>query len=154
MKQTTFRISSLWRYSGLYLLIVGVMHTCFGCWLGVSVLQEMLSEGLLNSGGMDEEVTRKLSQLYFLDGIANIDQIHGLRRFGTFWFLWSGLAWMAFGLFVHQWVRETSKPPGKLLGVFFFGFGGLALLVYPTSGFWLFMPLALVLWVAKSDPSP
>jgi hypothetical protein len=127
-------LSSLWRISGIYLFLVGLVHTSFGLWLGVSVTTDMLSDGLINSGSVGGVIPQLIGVAFF-DGMRQIEHVPALQRFGLFWFLFSGLAWMGFGFFLHRWIRETGKPPGKGLGGFFLAFGGLGAAIYPVSGF-------------------
>jgi hypothetical protein len=148
MNENPGRLGTLWRHSGIFLFLIGVTHTCFGLWLGYSVVLQMLGDGLINAGAVGDVIPKMVS-IYFMDGMVQMDHVPGLQRFGLVWFIWSGLTWMGFGLFIHQWVRETNQPPGKPLAIFFLLFGSLGALIYPVSGFWLFLPLALILFVGK-----
>ena len=148
MQENPGWLSSLWRYSGIILFLIGVTHSCFGLWLGFSIIIEVLGDGLFNAGSVGDVIPKLLS-IYFMDGMIQIDHVPGLQRFALYWFIWSGLCWMGFGEFIHKWIQETDKSPGKPLALFFLVFGSLGALIYPVSGFWMFLPLSFILYAAK-----
>jgi len=112
-----------WKISGYYLFVISLIHSAFGLFAMQDVLRELWNEGLIGSisGQMD--------------------------RNAVFWFLSWGFLLGYIGVDWQQRIRRHKEPLSK------FSAWGLAaivvsgILIMPASGFWLGLPLCLImLW--------
>jgi len=115
----------IWKYSGLLLAITGVIHTIVGIVLGGEVYLEMIRDGLFNV-------------------LAENDT----RQFG-FWFLVCGIFLILFGQTLHYYQKRTQKPAPLSLGYSMLVFSIFGCIVDPISGFWLFIPQALIIIIGN-----
>ena len=67
----------------------------------------------------------------------------------AFWFLICGIVLILFGLTLQHYLRETQKPAPAFLGWCLLVFTVVGCAVVPVSGFWLFLPQALIIIAAK-----
>lgn len=112
------------KYSGLLLFYTGVLHILTGLYLGKDIFAGMIGEGL----------------------IATVDGQYD-REF-AFWFLICGILLLLFGSTLHHYIKQTRKPAPAFLGwqLLVFSLAGCA--VVPFSGFWLFIPQAVIILLA------
>lgn len=117
----------LWRYSGTFLVITGIIHTIYALFLGKNAFAEMIRAGLINS--TDENSGRALA----------------------LWFLVCGIILVFWGQTLQYYIKKEQKPAPMFLGccILLFAIGGCV--VEPISGFWLFLPQALVIIIANQN---
>ena len=111
----------LWRYAGIYLLVVGVIHTIFGLIMGRGHLRGMVADGFFCA----VESTAERSEF--------------------FWFMLTGCFLLILGYAVHWigWVKRMRPP--RTLGWLILIVAAIGMVAIPMSGFVLFVPVALVL---------
>ena len=117
----------LWRYSGILLIATGVIHTVVGIALGGEYLWEILNDGLFDALG---------------------DDAH--RNF-AFWFLAMGIILIILGHVLHHYISREQKPVPRFIGYYFLGLSVVGCIIVPVSGFWLFIPQALIIIFAKRN---
>ena len=115
----------IWRYSGIFLIATGILHTTVAIILGKEAFLEIIRDGIIN-------VTS-----------------HDYTRAFAFWFLICGIFVILLGQFLHYYIKKEKKPAPlsfgySLLALTFFG-----CIVEPVSGFWLFLPQALIIILAN-----
>ena len=111
----------LWKYSGTLLTATGVIHTIYALFLGKEAFTEMLNNGLTDSIGENHNL-----------GFA-------------FWFLICGIILILWGETLQYYIRKEQKPAPLFLGYFILLFTIIGCIVEPISGFWLFLPQALII---------
>ncbi len=113
------------KYSGILLIMTGVLHNLVGLIFGWPVLVSMHEDG-------------------WWDTIQNGAGVHYDRSAIT-WFLLLGFFWMLLGYLMHLWHQRLQQPLPHIIGYVFL-FAGLACaVVEPQSGAWLFIPQAFVI---------
>jgi len=115
----------IWRYSGIFLILTGLLHIAVGILLFKDTFAEYINNGIINS------VTE-----------------NSVQETG-FWFLVCGTLVIMWGLTMHHYIRKTYKPAPKFLGYFLLIISLIGGLIVPISGFWLFVPQALIIIMAK-----
>ena len=115
----------LWKYSGIFLIATGILHTIAAIALGKDALLEIIKDGL------------------FLAVSPDI-----IRAF-AFWFLICGIFIIFLGQVLHYYIKKEQKPAPLS-----FGYSLLILTIFgciaePGSGFWLFIPQALIIIIAN-----
>lgn len=118
----------LWKYSGIYLWATGVIHLIFGLVSGWSNYMPMLRDGLVNSVGSDFE-----------------------RGF-ILWFLVCGVMLLMLGTLLQHYIKATGRPAPMFLGISLLVFSAVGCLIEPVSGFWLFIPQAIIIIAANRRP--
>ena len=111
----------LWKYSGTLLTATGIIHTIYALFLGKEAFTEMLNNGLIDSIGENYNL-----------GFA-------------FWFLICGIILILWGETLQYYIRKEQKPAPLFLGYFILLFPIIGCIVEPISGFWLFLPQALII---------
>lgn len=111
----------LWKYSGTFLVITGLIHTIYAPLLGKEDFAEMIRDGFINSTG------------------SNYNRAFAL------WFLVCGIILILWGQTLQYYIRKEQKPAPLSLGYCILAFAVVGCLVEPISGFWLFLPQALVI---------
>lgn len=111
----------LWKYSGTFLVITGLIHTIYALLLGKEDFAEMIRDGFINSTG------------------SNYNRAFAL------WFLVCGIILILWGQTLQYYIRKEQKPAPLSLGYCILAFAVVGCLVEPISGFWLFLPQALVI---------
>lgn len=114
-----------WKYSGTFLVITGVIHTLYALFLGKDAFAEIINDGLINVTG----------------------EIHS-RAF-AFWFLVCGIILILWGQTLQFYIKKEQKPAPMFLGYCILVFAVVGCIVEPISGFWLFLPQALVIIAAN-----
>ena len=93
----------------------------FQCRYVYQYLTEMLNNGLIDSIGENHNL-----------GFA-------------FWFLICGIILILWGETLQYYIRKEQKPAPLFLGYFILLFTIIGCIVEPISGFWLFLPQALII---------
>lgn len=117
-----------WKHSGTLLAATGVLHILVAVTKEWYVYHEILVDGLIDSIGND---TQKAL---------------------AFWFLIIGVILILFGQSLQYYIRNVQMPAPLFLGYALLIFSVLGCLIVPISGFWLFIPQALIILLAKRDP--
>jgi len=115
----------IWKYSGIFLVATGIIHTLVGLALGKEVYLEIIRDGLINA----------VSQDY-------------AREF-AFWFLICGIFIILFGQVLHYYIKREQKPAPLSLGYSLLILTVFGCIAEPVSGFWLFLPQALIIIFAN-----
>lgn len=113
------------KYSGLLLFITGILHTIIALHLNWQVYVDIIKDGLTNSIGREYD-----------------------RAF-AFWFLICGVLILLFGQTLHYYQKRTQKPAPLFLGYSMLIFAIIGCAIQPVSGFWLFLPQALIIIIAN-----
>ncbi|MFS1516306.1 DUF6463 family protein [Bacillus sp. SM2101] len=116
----------LWKLSGILLIGTGILHTIVGLIIGWGVLGEIVKEGIFNTVGTQYD------------------------RNAAVWFLLCGIFWVIIGQFMHLYVKERQQPLPRFIGWYFLIIGILGVFISPVSGFWLFIPQALIIIYADT----
>lgn len=119
----------LWKYSGTFLTITGVIHTIVALIMGKDVYWDMLKSGLVNSTG--DDFTRGFS----------------------LWFLVCGVLLVFMGTTLQFYIKKTQSPAPVFLGYSILVFSIIGCIIEPFSGFWLFIPQALIILLAGRKTS-
>ena len=122
-------MNKIWKYSGIFLFVTGYLHTLVAILIGKNELLQIIRDGFVNALGRD----------YAL-GLA-------------FWFLICGIFLIIFGHVLHHYIKKEQKPAPAFLGYYLLIFSILGCLVVPVSGFWLFIPQALIIIFADRKQS-
>lgn len=115
----------LWKYSGTLLAFTGGIHTVYALFAGQEAYAAMFRNGLINS----------------TDG--NYDRAFAL------WFLICGILLIIWGQSLQYYIRKEQKPAPAFLGYSLLLFSGFGCIIEPFSGFWLFLPQALIIIFAN-----
>jgi len=115
-----------WKYSGILLVATGILHSVVGIAMGKEYLWGIIKAGLINTAKDDD----------FATGVA-------------FWFLICGIFIIILGQALHYYIKKERQPAPNLLGYWLLGLGITGCIIMPASGFWLFIPQALIILFAK-----
>lgn len=115
----------LWKYSGTFLWITGIIHIVVGFLIGKDIYAEMLRDGLVNS--MKNDFTRSFA----------------------FWFFLFGVLLILYGYTLQYNIKREQKPSPIHVGYTLLVISVFGCLVEPISGFWLVLPQALIIIVAN-----
>jgi predicted ferric reductase len=115
----------LWKYSGILLVATGILHLLVAIVSGWNTYREMFSECFVNCIGND------------------------FQRAYAFWFFTIGILLMLLGSTLQYYIRKEQKPAPVFLGYALLVFSVAGCMMLPLSGFWLFIPQALILILAK-----
>ena len=115
----------IWKYSGIFLIVTGIIHSCAVGAMFSNVLWVMIKEGLLNSVGED-----------FTRGCA-------------FWSFFFGIMLILLGYVMHYYVKKEQKPAPVFWGYWLLGLGVIGCIIMPVSGFWLVIPQAFIILFTK-----
>ena len=114
-----------WKYSGTFLVITGVIHTLYALVLGKDAFAEIINDGVIN-------VTSEI-----------------LSRAFALWFLVCGIILILWGQTLQYYIKKEQKPAPLFLGYCILAFAVVGCIVEPISGFWLFLPQALIIIAAN-----
>jgi uncharacterized membrane protein len=114
-------MKNVWKISGWYLFAVGIIHTVVGIILFPGLLMDMAKVGILNSVGDD------------------------IERFAVFFFMFFGFLFLYMGLHWQELIRRHKEPLSKLAAWGMTVFVAAGTVMLPVSGFWIMMPLCLIL---------
>ncbi len=115
----------LWKYSGTFLWVTGIIHIVVGFIIGKDIYADMLRDGLIDS--MQNDYTR---------GFA-------------FWFFLFGVLLILYGYTLQYNIKREQKPSPIHVGYALLAVSIFGCLVEPVSGFWLVLPQALIIIVAN-----
>ena len=115
----------IWKYSGILLVATGILHTIVAIALGKEAFSEVIRDGIINV----------ISQNY--------------TRAFAFWFLICGIFVILFGQVLHYYIKREQKPAPLFLGYSMLVLTIFGCIVVPISGFWLFLPQALIIIFAN-----
>jgi hypothetical protein len=116
----------IWKYSGIFLVATGILHTIVAVALGWEAFIEIIRNGLLTS------VTSR-----------------GLSHEFALWFLICGVFVILLGQVLHFYIKREQKPAPLSFGYSLLVFTIFGCIVEPSSGFWLFLPQALIIIIAN-----
>ena len=111
----------IWKYSGIFLVATGILHTIAAIALGKEAFSEIIRDGIINV----------ISQDY--------------TRAFAFWFLICGIFVILLGQVLHHYIKKEQKPAPLFLGYSMLVLTIFGCLAVPVSGFWLFLPQALII---------
>ena len=118
----------IWKYSGLMLIITGILHIILALLAGGEAFMEIYrNNGIFNS-------------------IARDNYYHQT----AFWFLICGVLLIPFGQILHYYQKREQKPAPLSLGYSLLILSILGCIIMPVSGFWLFLPQALIIIIANN----
>ena len=78
------------------------------------------------------------------DGLINSTDDSYSRAFAL-WFLVCGIILILWGLTLQYYIKKEQKPAPLVLGYCILAFAVVGCIIEPISGFWLFLPQALVI---------
>jgi cellulose synthase/poly-beta-1,6-N-acetylglucosamine synthase-like glycosyltransferase len=116
----------LWKLSGVFLSVTGVLHTGVALVTYRRSYERMLSDGLFNS----------------------LSDSHGAL---AFWFLTIGVLLLLIGQTLSYYIKREQQPAPLFLGYTLLVFSMVGCVIVPISGFWLFLPQALIIIMAKRN---
>lgn len=115
----------LWKYSGMLLSATGMIHTVVALTQEWRVYKALFSDGLFDSIGND------------------------MQKALAFWFFIIGIILIMFGQSLQYYINKEQMPAPLFLGYALLIFSVLGCFIMPVSGFWLFIPQALIIVFAK-----
>ena len=118
-------MNKIWKYSGIFLIATGILHTIVAIALGKDVFLEIIQDGVINVTSQD------------------------FTRAFAFWFLVCGFFVILLGQVLHHYIKKEQKPVPLFLGYSMLVLTIFGCIVEPVSGFWLFLPQALIIIFAK-----
>jgi hypothetical protein len=120
-----------WKYSGMFLVVTGTLHTVVGIALCRNYLWAIIKNKLFNTLWVSRE--------------AGFDS----DRSFVFWFLICGIVIIILGQILHYYIKKEQKPAPAFLAYWLLGLSVIGCIIIPTSGIWLFIPQALIIIVAN-----
>jgi hypothetical protein len=115
----------LWKYSGLFLVATGILHTIVAIVLGKEVYLKIIRDGLYNVTSLD------------------------YTRAFAIWFFVCGIFIILLGQVLHYYIKKEQKPAPLSFGYSLLIFTIFGCVVEPGSGFWLFLPQAFIIIAAN-----
>ena len=115
----------IWKYSGLFLIATGILHTLVAIAFGKDVYVEIIRAGLINVTSQDDTCAF------------------------AFWFLVCGIFIILLGQVLHYYIKKEQKPAPLFLGYSMLVLAIFGCIVEPVSGFWLFLLQALIIIFAN-----
>jgi hypothetical protein len=123
------KVKNLWKYSGILLYSIGILHT-------------ILAVVIMATEGVFMEIIRK--------GVFN--SIQGDYKIGmSFWFFVLGIVIIFFGFVLHHYIKLTNQPAPRFFGWFLLIFGIVGAFFVPASGFFLFILFGLLVLLTKKS---
>ena len=120
----------VWKFSGTLLTATGIIHTVVALLSGWETYKEMLQDGFINSVGDD------------------------FKRGFALWFLICGILLIFLGQTLQHYIKKEQKPAPLFLGHALLLISIVGCFIEPVSGFWLFIPQALIIVFANRKTSP
>lgn len=120
-------LMKLWKYSGMFLSATGIIHMLVALTKEWNVYKEFFCDGLIDSIG------------------------NNIEKALSFWFFIIGILLIMFGQTLHHYIKKEQVPAPLFLGYTLLIFSVLGCFIMPVSGFWLFLPQALVIILANRD---
>ena len=116
-----------WKYSGIFMVATGILHTIVAIAFGKDAFLEIIRDGVFNVTSSSLECSRALAVWFFICGIFVI----------------------LLGQVLHFYIKREQKPAPLCFGYSLLVFTIFGCIVEPVSGFWLFLPQALIIIFAK-----
>lgn len=113
------------KHSGNLLTATGVLHIIVMLFLHGSTYAAMFRDGLWDTVGED------------------------FSRDDAVWTFMVGIALIMWGETLQRYQNKTSQPAPVFIGYGMLAFSIVGCIVMPVSGFWLFIPQALIILVAN-----
>lgn len=123
----------LWRFSGVLLMLTGLIHNAIGLFLGWELLIEVVHDGVWNT--MEVAVSPGAEH----------------TRAELLWFVTLGFSWMMLGAKFHADIKAQQRPLSGIWGWLLLGQGLLVAIVFPQTGAWLFIPQGLIIIFANAS---
>ena len=117
----------IWKYSGIFLIATGILHTIVAIMLGKETFLDIIRDGVINVTSATQDLTRSFAV----------------------WFLFCGIFIIFWGQTLHHYIKKEQKPAPLLVGYSMLVFAIIGCAVEPGSGFWLFLPQALIIILAN-----
>jgi hypothetical protein len=114
-----------WKLSGIFLVATGIIHTIVAIVFGYETFLKIIRDGLYSVTSLDYE-----------------------RAFAI-WFFMCGIFIILLGQVLHHYIKKEQKPAPLSFGYSLLIFTIFGCIVEPGSGFWLFLPQALIIIVAN-----
>jgi peptidoglycan/LPS O-acetylase OafA/YrhL len=114
-----------WKHSGTFLVITGILHAITAVLIHGKIYVEM-----------------------FRNGLVNINSKNHTTGF-AFWFFMVGILLILWGSTLQYYIKKEQIPAPLFTGYAMLIFAIIGCLMIPTSGFWLFIPQALIIIVAN-----
>lgn len=114
----------LWRWSGVFLAATGSIHTLYALIVQGKIWIAVFRDGAVGAIG------------------ANAERSYAL------WFLVCGILVVLWGATLHCYIRQTRRPAPASLGWALLSVSVAGCVFEPLSGFWLFLPQALLMIAA------
>jgi hypothetical protein len=115
----------IWKYSGIFLIITGVIHNIVGIFLMYDIYWQIISSGFVNAVAGD------------------------FGRWFAFWFFICGVFIIILGQVVHHYIQRDQRPAPVSLGWTLLVLSAFICIAEPVSGSWLFIPQALIIIFAN-----
>jgi len=115
----------IWKYSGTLLTATGILHTVIALIMGYEAFVEIYRNGIFNAVEGD------------------------CAREHSFWFLVCGIIIILFGNTLQYYIRKTRTPAPLSLGWVLLVISITGCVFEPVSGFWLFIPQAVIIIAAN-----
>ena len=116
----------IWKYSGIFLIATGILHTIVAIALRWEAFVGIIRDGLLINV-MSRDCTHEFA----------------------LWFLICGVFIILLGQVLHFYIKREQKPAPLFFGYSLLVFTIFGCIVEPGSGFWLFLPQALIIIFAN-----
>jgi len=117
----------IWKYSGIFLIATGILHTIVAIVLGKEAFLKIIRDGLYNVTSLD------------------------YARAFAIWFFICGIFVILLGQVLHYYIKKEQKPAPLSFGYSLLIFAIFGCIVEPGSGFWLFLPQALIIIFAHKN---
>jgi hypothetical protein len=114
-----------WKYSGIFLVATGIIHTIVAIALGKEAFMEFIR-----------------------DGIYSATEPNYAHAFAI-WFFVCGIFIILLGQVLHHYIKNEQKPAPLSFGYSLLIFTIFGCIIQPGSGFWLFLPQALIIIFAN-----
>lgn len=115
----------IWKYSGTFLSATGIIHTLYALISRWEPYKAIICDGFINSVGENVE------------------------RDSALWFMVCGIFLIIFGQTLQYYIKKEQKPAPLFFGYSLLILSVLGCIAVPVSGFWLFIPQALIVILAK-----
>lgn len=120
-------MKTLGKYSGIFLLLTGVLHVVIGLIKSWAIWCNIVSDGFINSVGND------------------------IERGFVLWFLLAGVLFILLGYTLHYYIKKEQQPAPLLLGYLILIVSVLTCFILPRSGAWLLIPQGIIIICANKQ---
>ena len=116
----------LWKYSGTFLVVTGILHILVAVVSGWDTYRAMFSDRFVDCVGND------------------------LQKAFAFWFFMVGILVILWGATLQYYIRREQRPAPLFLGYALLVISVAGCVLLPLSGFWLFIPQAVIMiWTKR-----